>query len=312
MHLDDFQKRALGTDQNPGKAAQPEPGTPLAPSRAEVIPLLGMVGEVGSLLSEYKKLLRDGETHRRFIDEVAEELGDVLWYVANVASKYDLSLDEIAVDTLKKNEGRWKDPDRLPTLYDEDQEREAQLPRVFEYSFEHRMVDGVARLVLVDRIAGDEQTVGDPLTDNAYEDDGYRYHDVFHLTLTALFGWSPVHRKLLRASKRKSPLANRKPPEKDAAEDGGRAQVIDEAIVLAAYGYAADHDLFARTTAVDWQLLRHIKRLTEKVEVKDRSTKEWNDAILRAFAIWRELRKYRGGVVRGDLVRRDISFTPPR
>jgi NTP pyrophosphatase (non-canonical NTP hydrolase) len=309
MQLDEFQKRALETDQNPGLAQQPGAGVPVEPTRAEVIPLLGMVGEVGSLLAEYKKLLRDGETHRRFKDEVAEELGDVLWYIANVASKYGLSLDEIAQSTLEKTEGRWKDPNRPPVLYDDDQDVAAQLPRLFEYAFEHRTIDNVERLVLVDRIAGG--TVGDPLTDNAYEDDGYRYHDVFHLTLAALFGWSPVYRKLLRKRKQ-DPLANRQPPDKDSAEDGGRAQVIDEAVALATYGYAADHDMYAGTTAVDWQLLRHIKRLTDSVEVKDRSTKEWNDAILRAFEIWRELIKHRGGVVRGDLRRREISFTRPR
>jgi NTP pyrophosphatase (non-canonical NTP hydrolase) len=305
MHLDDFQKRALDTDQNPSDA---HPGEGAGPTRAEVIPLLGMVGEVGSLLAEYKKLLRDGETHRRFKDEVAEELGDILWYVANVASKYELSLDAIAASTLAKTEGRWKERDAPGALYDDDQDAAAQLPRAFEYSFEHRVVDGVERLVLADRLgAGD--IIGDPLTDNAYEDDGYRYHDVFHLTLAALFGWSPVYRKLLRKRDR-DPIVNRQPREKADAEDGGRAQVIDEAIVLTAYGYAADHDLFARTTAIDWQLLRHIKRLTASIEVRDRTTKEWNDAILRAFAIWRELRDHRGGIVRGDLRSRTIDFIP--
>jgi hypothetical protein len=117
-----------------------------------------------------------------------------------------------------------------------------------------------------------------------------------------------VHRKLLRNAGR---IEHRKPATKDAAEDGGRAQVIDEALTLAAYGYAANHNLYENTTAVDWQLLRHVKRLTEGIEVGDRSTKEWNDAILRAFEMWRALRAHRGGIVRGDLRARTISFTPP-
>ena len=33
---------------------------------------------------------------------------------------------------------------------------------------------------------------------NAYRDDGYRFHDVMHLTFAALLGWSPVLRSLLR------------------------------------------------------------------------------------------------------------------
>jgi len=310
MNFDDFQKRAAETDQNPGAAQQIEPGSPVDPMRAEVIPLLGMVGEVGSLLGEYKKLLRDGETHRRFKDEVAEELGDILWYVATVASKYELSLDTIAQQNVEKTAGRWMDRQRSEKLYDDDQAASAQLPRNFAYSFQHRTMSGVERLVLID--LGDEEggQVGNSLRDNAYEDDGYRYHDIFHLTLAALFGWSPVYRKLLRECGHVA-LAKRTPTSTDDAEDGGRAQVLDEAIALTAYGYAADHDMFANTKAVDWELLRSIKRMTENVEVRDRTTKEWNDTILRAFEIWRQLRAHRGGVVRGDLRAGTIEFTPP-
>lgn len=311
MHLSDFQKRAAETDQNPDSAPAITPGARPQPTRSEVIPLLGMVGEVGSLLSEYKKLLRDGEIHRRFKDEVAEELGDILWYVATVATKYGLSLDDVAVQNLDKVESRWKDRDRPPQLYDDDQDSAAQLPREFEYSFQHTTVEGVERLVLIDMRDDQRRPVGDALTDNAYDDDGYRYHDIFHLTLAALFGWSPVYRKLLRKCAHVK-LSNRQPVAKDDSEDGGRAQVLDEAIALTAYGYAATHDMFANAVAVDWQLLRTIKRMTEQVEVRDRTTKEWNDAILRAFAIWRQLREHGGGVVRGNLRERSIEFIPPR
>jgi len=77
MNLDEYQRRANLTDQNP--EASPRSDEPeSSPRRCEVIPLLGLVGEVGGLLSEYKKLLRDGEIHRRFRDEVAEELSNIL------------------------------------------------------------------------------------------------------------------------------------------------------------------------------------------------------------------------------------------
>ena len=112
MNLREYQERALQTDQNPKPTSADE--DPRQPHRHEVIPLLGLVGEVGGLLGEYKKLLRDGTIHRMFRDEVAEELGDILWYVANVASKFDLPLDEIARDNLAKVEDRWLQPDRFP------------------------------------------------------------------------------------------------------------------------------------------------------------------------------------------------------
>lgn len=310
MEFDEFQRRAAGTDQNPALAVLPGVGENPDPGRAEVIPLLGMVGEVGSLLGEYKKLLRDGETHRRFKDEVREELGDILWYVATVASKYGLSLDDVAKQNIDKVEGRWTAPASRSQLYDDNQEEPARLPREFSYAFEHREVDGVQHLHLIDVLDDKRRPVGDPLRDNTYDDDGYRYHDVFHLTLAARFGWSPVYRKLLRDCEHIE-LDHRTPNEIDDAEDGGRAQVLDEAIALTAYGYAAEHNLFENSTAVDWQLLRSIKRMTANVEVRDRTTKEWNDAILCAFQIWRQLKAHKGGIVSGDLRRGEIEFTPP-
>jgi NTP pyrophosphatase (non-canonical NTP hydrolase) len=302
MNFDDFQRRASVTDQNPRPADAAE-GDPLASHRHEVIPLLGLVGEVGSLLAEYKKLLRDGATHRKFRDEVSEELGDVLWYVSNVASKFGLSLDEIASANLAKVEDRWRAPEGRRPLYDDTFDVGQRLPRQFEYAFEHRDVDGIKKMVLIDRGSGD--TTGAPLTDNAYEDDGYRYHDVLHLCFASCLGWSPVWRKLLRKQKR---VANRVPRTLDDAEDGGRAQVIEEAIVAAAYAYAADHEFLEGLPSVDWHLLRHIRQLTAKLEVRNVSAWQWNNALLRGFTVWRQLRANAGGIVRGDLVAGTIEF----
>ena len=53
MTFREYQSRANLTDQNPG----------LADSKSIVIPLLGIAGEVGSLLAEYKKVLQIGRAH---------------------------------------------------------------------------------------------------------------------------------------------------------------------------------------------------------------------------------------------------------
>ena len=308
MDLDEYQQRAGKTDQNPKLNDSAEVSR--IAQNCDVIPLLGLVGEVGTLLGEYKKLLRDGATYRRFGDEVAEELGDILWYVANVASKFKLSLNDIAEQNLSKVEDRWCTATGGRRLYDEHLPNNQQLPRHFEYSFEHRSIDGVAKVVMVDSLSGDSmETTGDPLTDNAYEDDGYRFHDVLHLAFAACLGWSPVLRKLLRS---KGKLIHRTPQEVDEVEDGGRARVVEEGIAFAGYVYAADHDYLAGVGAVDWQLLRHIKQMTSRLEVRNLSTKEWNDVLLRGFAIWRLLRDCGGGTVRGDLTAGTIEFIPPR
>jgi len=304
MDFNKYQERASQTDQTP------RPGVvgadPQIPLRHEVIPLLGLVGEVGGLLAEYKKLLRDGSVHRKFRDEVAEELGDILWYVANVATKFDLALDAIATENLAKTEDRWRASEGRGALYDHDGPEDQKLPRRFEYRFEAREVDGRNKLVLVDQMLGED--AGDPLTDNAYEDDGYRFHDVMHLTFAACLGWSPVLRKLLR---KRGALVNRTPTDVADVEDGGRAQVIEEAIVLAAYVYAVDHNFLEHVDAVDWGVLRHINQMTARLEVRNRTAWKWNATLLRGFAVWRHLRSHGGGVVRGDLLNGTIEFFPP-
>ena len=139
MELSEYQRKASRTDQNPKNS---QASSRKRPDLHEVIPLLGLVGEVGSLLSEYKKLLRDGEIHRKFRDEVAEELGDVLWYVANVADKFDLDLNEVAHENLTKIQGRWSVKHGDIQLYDQELPPTQQLPRRFEYLFEEQDEDG--------------------------------------------------------------------------------------------------------------------------------------------------------------------------
>jgi NTP pyrophosphatase (non-canonical NTP hydrolase) len=58
--------------------------------------LLGLVGEVGSLVSALKKKRRDTDGFLGYHDAVVEELGDVLWYVSAVARRGGTSL----MDTL--------------------------------------------------------------------------------------------------------------------------------------------------------------------------------------------------------------------
>lgn len=69
-----------------------------------VYPTLGLVGEAGEVADKLKKTIRDDggiltEEKRR---EVGKELGDVLWYVAQVASEMGLSLNDVAEGNLEK------------------------------------------------------------------------------------------------------------------------------------------------------------------------------------------------------------------
>ena len=69
-----------------------------------IYPTLGLSGEAGEVADKVKKVIRDRAGH--FDDEVraeiALELGDVLWYVAQLASELGYELDVIANRNLKK------------------------------------------------------------------------------------------------------------------------------------------------------------------------------------------------------------------
>lgn len=71
-------------------------------------PILGLAGEAGELCNKYKKILRDkgGETDINDMSELAKELGDVLWYVAQIATELDTDLETVARRNLMKLEDR--------------------------------------------------------------------------------------------------------------------------------------------------------------------------------------------------------------
>jgi NTP pyrophosphatase (non-canonical NTP hydrolase) len=286
MDLSVYQEEAGKTDQAPGREGS-----------AVMVPLLGLAGEVGSLLAEYKKFLRDGPAHRLFQGQIAEDLGDILWYVANVATKFGLDLEQIANANLAKTRDRWPvGPAPEYRLYDDAYPDDQRLPRRFDVLFSEVLESGRKRVLLtVDGIP-----MGNLLTDNAYEEDGYRFHDVFHLSYAAILGWSPVSRAGLRRKRRKDSLV-------DEVEDGGRAVVIDEAISAFVYDYAKKANYLENVAAIDYQLLKAIKSLTAELEVKTRTYGDWERAILDGYRVWRTIWQNRGGTVTVDLVSRSIT-----
>jgi NTP pyrophosphatase (non-canonical NTP hydrolase) len=265
-----------------------------------MVPLLGLAGETGELLSEYKKHLRDGKAHLLFKERIKEELGDLLWYVANVAAKFGLRLDDIAQANLEKTSDRWGNQDTFGSEFDAGFDEHERLPRRFEIELSEVVIDGRKKI----RACMDGQQIGNDLTDNADDPDGYRFHDVFHLAYVAVLGWSPVIRKLMKR-KRKSD------PQVDEVQDGGRAQVIDEGIAALVFNYAKKHDWLIDVTDLDYELLRTIKGVTDLLEVRERSAGEWQAAILQGFEVWRQVRNAGGGKVLVDQDERRLTFIGP-
>jgi NTP pyrophosphatase (non-canonical NTP hydrolase) len=67
-------------------------------------PALGLAGEAGEVAEHAKKAIRDdgGSITEERRAAIAKELGDVLWYVAQIASELGLELDGIAQSNLDK------------------------------------------------------------------------------------------------------------------------------------------------------------------------------------------------------------------
>jgi NTP pyrophosphatase (non-canonical NTP hydrolase) len=84
--------------------------TALYPNRGQnfVYPALGLVGEAGEVADKLKKVIRDndGILTDEVRDKVAKEVGDVLWYVANIAYELDYDLNTIAQNNLDKLNSR--------------------------------------------------------------------------------------------------------------------------------------------------------------------------------------------------------------
>jgi NTP pyrophosphatase (non-canonical NTP hydrolase) len=69
-----------------------------------IYPTLGLVNEAGEVAGKIKKVFRDkdGRIDAAERQALQSELGDVLWYLAQVCTELDLSLSEVAEQNLRK------------------------------------------------------------------------------------------------------------------------------------------------------------------------------------------------------------------
>lgn len=287
LTLDGYQTRAVHTDVLPG-----------ADEDAYVLPLLGLVGEIGGIASELKKRRRDEQGYRGFDDQLREELGDALWYLAVLADRAGLLLSRLAAENLAKAEHAFGPAD--PVLhpgYDADRPHVERLPRRLAVRFAettvHRHGENVPTVVV--HVLDDHgEPLGDPIDDNSAHDDDYRFHDVFHLAHMAVLGWSPVLRATLR------PKRKRRGTRHDRTEDGARAIAVEEGLTAVVFAQARHHSNFTTTDRIPGDLLKVCRSLTASLEVSDRSAGDWQRALLEGYRVFALLREHRGGVVVAD------------
>lgn len=73
-----------------------------------IYPVLGLAGEAGEVAEKIKKVLRDdnGVITDQKREDVKKELGDVLWYIAQVATELNMSLEDVASHNIEKLSSR--------------------------------------------------------------------------------------------------------------------------------------------------------------------------------------------------------------
>lgn len=240
-------------------------------------------------------------------------LGDVLWYIAVFAKKNSISLNDVAQSNYNKTVGRWRLAESKPTnRLDSRDSHEEKLPNEMSFLFKPTDKDHV-------EIFFEDQNIiiGDPLNDNIEVNDGYRYHDAFHMAFAAILTWSPVLRKLLRLGQgrdlNKGKNFHRFRSIKDNTQDGARAQIVEEAIAKIVHSHAEDVDperLLADKMVVGTEILDQIKVFTRNLEVHIVNQWEWEVAIIEACKIYALLKENNGGRVKLNLKDRNISFEP--
>lgn len=346
--------------------------------------LLGLFGEVGSIMATAKKLHREQKAYVGYQYAAEEEFGDALWYFTALCKRLGLYVEDILLespsgtkdgeivavanlaatpisdalqlrtlslldDTLlqlgesaaalfkinhsrdnveallrsfavsyeqalqsaqvafdhvvhrntEKACGRFLDlAQSLLPVFDRDFEKEERLPEHFEITITQRK-SGQCYL------QWNGVFIGEPLTDNILDPDGYRFHDVFHFAHAAILHWSPTFRALIK-QKRKSA------PKIDEAQDGGRAIVVEEGLTAWIFARAKELNFFERQDSLSFDLLKGIQQFVRGYEVEECPLKLWETAILRGYEVFRKVRDNNGGIVVGDRNTRSISFVSPK
>lgn len=330
--------------------------------------LMGLYGEVGSILSSAKKSQREEAAYASYRQDVIEDFGDALWYFAGLTTRlganlvsilrdaeratsildtthelantpvllskalldlgqsaaalltinrldsqslhlletfadsyslalkmFDVGLTEVMWVNRAKTHGRFLNPEvsKLPT-FDRDFPIEERLPDRFEIAITQR-ASGQSYL------QWNGVFIGDPLTDNSVDHDGYRFHDVFHFAHAAILHWSPTFRALIKQKRESNPVV-------DETQDGGRAIVVEEGLTAWIFSCARHLSLFEGHNGVSFDLLKTVEQFVQGYEVDSCPLRLWEDAILKGYDVFRMVRQNSGGIVIGDRTNRTFEY----
>jgi hypothetical protein len=256
-------------------------------------------GEIGpkllKLAKEAANLLVLASSQDRATDRI-REFAEI--YIATLQA-VRLSFARVLHANIGKVQGRFLKADvaSLPT-FNLSFPSDEQLPQNFEIEIVER-ANGRSHL----RWNG--VFLGDPLSDNILDRDGYRFHDVFHFAHASVLHWSPVFRALIK-HKRKSD------PEVDEAQDGGRAIVVEEGLTAWVFSRAKKLNFFEDQQSLSFDLLKTLREFVAGYEIDRCPLQLWEDAILQGYEAFRQIRKAKHGIVIGDRQKRSLTYKPLR
>lgn len=258
-----------------------------------VLELLYRLSDRVTKFSTYKNTLKNPESYHT--DAVHSLILDILQDLADISEIYGKGLDEAAQTNSEKTISYWCGEPTLPApQFDSEYPWYEQLPRKFHVDF-----IGIEESKSLIMMMNDRQ-LGDRLTDNSHFDDGYRFHDIFHLAGVATLGWSPVFRDLLSVKRKSNPRV-------DEIEDGARAKIIEEAVINHIYDYARPHFLEG-IDRVELDLIKRVRNLVMGYEVSNCEFWEWNDCILKSYQMFRLLIENGSGRIEIDADKRALNF----
>lgn len=269
------------------------------PAAKEIVePPYALIISLQQEVTELVKLsptIRAGQHHDSKLELV---ISNILQIMQKLATSLDSDLGCVADLNYKKILPLWKDAPNIPAKqFDLDFPSYEQIPRKFVIDF-IGVEGGKSTLIKMNGI-----NIGDRLTDNSVMEDGYRFHDVFHLVGAATLGWSPVFRRMLKL-KRKSNAGV------DEVQDGARAAIIEEAVINHVFDYARDFDFLEGKARVDFDLIRRIRKLVRGLEVEACEAWEWQDCILKGFKAYRALIGLKSARLTFDAERREVIVVP--
>jgi NTP pyrophosphatase (non-canonical NTP hydrolase) len=315
VEFSDYQRAASETSQ-----------LRLGGPQGAIAPMLGLASETGSILNVYKKYLRDGIGLAANRALLREELGDLLWYAAAVATACGLDLEDIAQANLARTRDRYPrrhteaERGSLPAFDAAYPDRERFPRRLVVAVTGQALAPGrqaaVLTLVSAEPTAVPDGPVsiggkpygfrvgaalGDPLTDNSRRIDDYRFHDAIHLGFMAVLGWSPTMRSLLRLKRKSSPQA-------DECEDGARAIFAEEGLAAVLSRLAPGRTGFLNTASIDGDVIEIAKAAATGLEAEAVPGWLWQAAIHQGFRAMSLLGANDGGYLVADLDARELSY----